>query len=153
MNPTDDYAFEGARLLVVDDDPILRQFAETHLSDAGFHIDTAEDGFAAWQRLQARDIDLAVVDLDMPRMNGFELIELIRGDTHMKHLPLVVITGREDTVAIDHAYAAGATSFVVKPVRWRLLVHQLTYVLRSSRAEAQLRRELEARRPPLRAAG
>ncbi|MGZ3306849.1 MAG: response regulator, partial [Asticcacaulis sp.] len=115
--------------------------------DAGVKVETASDGLAAWQTLQHQPFDLAVVDLDMPRMNGFELIENIRGDTRLKHLPIVVITGREDTVAIDHAYAAGATSFTVKPVRWRLLVHQLAYVLRSSRAEAELRRQLESTQP------
>ena len=52
---------------------------------------------------------------------------------------LVVATGREDVVAIDRAFDLGATSFVVKPLHWRLLAYQLRFVLRSARIEARLR--------------
>lgn len=131
------------RLLVADDDPILREFAVVHLSSPDVVVEVAEDGAQAWERLRLGAVDLALVDLDMPVMNGFELIERIRWDEALKHLPIVVVTGREDMVAVDRAFALGATSFVVKPLNWRLLLHQLAYVLRSSRAEAEVRRELD----------
>lgn len=137
-------AFETARLLVADDDPILREFATVHLATPQVEVEVAADGIDALERLQRGGIDIALVDLDMPRMDGFELIARIRQDAVLKHLPIVVATGREDMVAVDRAYAAGATSFVVKPLNWRVLSHQLAYVLRSGRAEAALRAELEA---------
>lgn len=136
--------FDRARLLVADDDPILREFAAVHLATPEVEVEVAEDGVAAWEALQAGGFDLALIDLDMPRMDGFELIRRIRADEALRHLPLVVITGREDMVAVDRAYAEGATSFVVKPINWRVLSHQLAYVLRNSRVEADLRRQLAA---------
>lgn len=131
---------EQAHVLVADDDPILREFAAVHLASPSVDVDVAEDGLVALERLRKGGIDIALVDLDMPRMNGLELIEAIRGDSKLMHLPIVVITGREDMEAIDRAYSLGASSFVVKPLNWRLLSHQLAYVLRTSRAADEVRR-------------
>lgn len=137
-------AIQPARLLVADDDPILREFAVANLTTPELEVETAPDGIAAWTRLERRDIDIALIDLDMPGMNGFELIERIRWDEGLKHLPVVIVTGREDMQAVDRAYGLGATAFVVKPLNWRLLLHQLAYVLKNSRAEAEVRKQLKA---------
>ena len=131
-------AFE-AHVLVADDDPILREFATVHLATPTVEVEVAEDGVVALEKLQTGVFDIALVDLDMPRMDGFSLIRHLRSDPALCHLPVVVVTGREDMVAIDQAYAEGATAFVVKPLNWRLLSHQLAYVLRNSRTEASLR--------------
>jgi CheY-like chemotaxis protein len=136
--------FESARVLVADDDPILREFATVHLATPSVEVEVAEDGLVALERLQQGGVDIALIDLDMPRMDGFELIERIRWDEALKHLPIVVVTGREDMIAIDRAYALGATAFVIKPLNWRLLSHQLAYVLRNARAESEVRGKLEA---------
>ncbi len=137
-------SIQSARLLVADDDPILREFAVANLATPELEVEVAEDGVAAWARLGQGGIDIALVDLDMPGMNGFELIERIRWDETLKHLPIVVVTGREDMAAVDRAYELGATAFVVKPLNWRLLLHQLAYVLKNSRAEAEVRQQLKA---------
>jgi CheY-like chemotaxis protein len=65
----------------------------------------------------------------MPGINGFEMIERIRANPDFRRLPVVVVTSNEDVASIDRAYRAGATSFVTKPVNWRLLSYQLRYVL------------------------
>ena len=140
---TDHFVPSGqARVLVADDDPILREFAAVHLATPNVEVEVAEDGVVALDMLTNGGFDLALVDLDMPRMDGFELIARIRSDEVLRYLPIVVVTGREDMVAVDRAYAEGATSFVVKPLNWRVLSHQLAYVLRNSRAEADLRESL-----------
>jgi DNA-binding response OmpR family regulator len=136
--------FEPARVLVADDDPILREFAMVHLATPTVEVEVAEDGVVALERLQNSKFDIALIDLDMPRMDGFELIERIRWHEALKHLPIVVVTGREDMMAVDRAFALGATSFVVKPLNWRLLSHQLAYVLRNARAEGSVRGQLDA---------
>jgi DNA-binding response OmpR family regulator len=135
-------SYGSARLLVADDDPILREFASVHLATPEVEVETAEDGVAAWESLQRGGFDLALVDLEMPNMDGFELIQHIRGHNTLKHLPIVVVTGREDMAAVDRAYALGATSFVVKPLNWRVLSHQLAYVLRNAREAAEVRKQL-----------
>ncbi len=128
-----------ARVLVVDDDPILREFAISHLTSPSMEVCVAEDGLIAMEALRKSDFDVALVDLDMPNMNGFELMEAMGRDPRLMGVPVVVITGRDDMEAIDLAFAAGATSFVVKPINWRLITHQLAYVLRNSRSEAAIR--------------
>ena len=130
---------EPARFLVADDDPILREFACVHLATPDVTLDTAGDGAEALGKLQGGGYDLALVDLDMPVMDGFELIARVRADPALKHIPIVVVTGREDMMAIDKAFEAGATSFAVKPLNWRLLSYQLRYVLRAFRQENEIR--------------
>lgn len=135
-------SYGSARLLVADDDPILREFASVHLATPEVELEVAEDGVMAWDMLRQGGFDIALVDLEMPRMDGFELIGHIRSHDTLKHLPIVVVTGREDMAAVDRAYALGATSFVVKPLNWRVLSHQLAYVLRNAREAAEVRQQL-----------
>lgn len=130
---------DEARLLFVDDDPILREFAQVNLASAAAEVDVAADGVEALEALSRQRYDLLLVDLDMPRMDGFELLAHLRADPATAHLPVVVETGREDVDAIDRAFRAGATAFVTKPLNWRLLSYQLRFTLRAARAEAALR--------------
>lgn len=133
--PLDDHA----RLLFVDDDPILREFATVHLATATAEVDVAKDGVAALEMAQRFRYDLLLVDLEMPRLDGYALLEMLRADPATTHLPVIVETGREDVEAIDRAFRAGATAFVTKPLNWRLLSYQIRFVLRAARAEAELR--------------
>jgi signal transduction histidine kinase len=136
------YVFEqGVRLLVVDDDPIMREFAIAQLSQPGCEIVTAENGEVAWSLLQGEcDFDLVISDLEMPVLNGFGLLEKLRASPRHANLPVVVLTSRDDMFAIDRAFEVGATSFATKPVNWRLLGHQLRYVMRGCEMESQVRR-------------
>lgn len=142
---------EVARLLVVDDDPILREFALAKLATPKISVQVAENGEEGLRRLTAGGFDIALVDLDMPVMDGFELIRRVRTDNRLKHIPIIVATSRADMAAIDGAYAAGATSFVLKPVNWRVVSHQLAYVLRGSREAARIRAKAKTLRNALRA--
>jgi DNA-binding response OmpR family regulator len=127
-----------ARILFVDDDPILREFAQVNLASPHVEIDTAADGIEALERLAVTPYNLLLVDLEMPRLDGFGLLERLRADPATASLPVIVQTGREDVEAIDRAFHLGATSFVTKPLNWRLLTYQIRFVLRSSRAELRL---------------
>ena len=143
--------FEPSRVLVVDDDPILREFATAELTSEWVQVDVSENGREGLNRLRNCDIDIAMVDLEMPVMDGFELIAAVRSDEQLQHLPIVVATSRDDTAAIDRAFAAGATSFVLKPLNWRVVAYQLSYVLRSSREEKRIRSRARTLRDSLRA--
>jgi two-component system sensor histidine kinase/response regulator len=131
------YVFdEPTRILMVDDDPILREFAIVHLSAPLSRIETVPDAAAALDLLSRAEFDIVLADIEMPGMDGFELVERIRAQEKLRHLPVVMITGREDIVSIDRAYTVGATSFVTKPINWRQLSYQLRYVVRASKKEA-----------------
>lgn len=127
---------EPTRILAVDDDPILREFASVHLTTPSATIDTAMDGEAALQALRARPYDLVLLDIAMPRLDGFALLAKIRNDDDLRHLPVIMLTGHEDTASIDQAYGAGANSFAAKPVNWRQLSYHIRHVIRASRMEA-----------------
>lgn len=124
---------EPTRILVVDDDPILCEFATVYLATPMTTIDTAADGEAALARLTAGDYDVVLVDIEMPRMDGFSLVERIRADARLGDMPVIMLTGHEDIASIDRAYQVGATSFVAKPVNWRQLSYQIRYVIRTTR--------------------
>jgi DNA-binding response OmpR family regulator len=131
------YVFdEQTRILVVDDDPILREFASVYLTTPMSTVALAPDASTALELLAREQFDIALIDIDMPGMNGFELVECIRGQDKLRNLPIAMVTGREDIVSIDRAYAVGATSFVTKPVNWRQLSHQLRYVIRATRQQS-----------------
>jgi CheY-like chemotaxis protein len=149
VNPDDAGPFfyvlrEAVRILYVDDDPILREFAVVNLATDRATIETAADGRAALAAISGEPPDLVLLDLDMPEMDGFQVLESLRGDPKFRDLPVIVVTGREDVEAVDRAFAVGATSFVVKPLNWRLLSHQLRYVHRSAMNEKTLAAERAA---------
>ncbi|MBW3558686.1 MAG: response regulator [Proteobacteria bacterium] len=129
---------ERMRLLFADDDPILREFAKVHLATESATVLTAGDGEEAWAALRRDAFDLALVDLEMPKLDGFELVKRIRSTPRTAHLPVVVCTGREDIAAIDRAFECGATGFVTKPINWRLLSYQVRFVMRAHRTENSL---------------
>jgi DNA-binding response OmpR family regulator len=139
-NPDDAGSFfyvldETMRILFVDDDPILREFAQVNLATEHASVEAVGDGEAALAAIRAEPPDIVLLDLEMPTLDGFGVLAALRADPAHRDLPVIVVTGREDVAAVDRAYAAGATAFVVKPLNWRLLSHQLRYVRRNAMSE------------------
>jgi len=124
---------DDARLLFVDDDPILREFAQVNLASPSTHVDLAAGGEDGLRLMARQSYDLVLLDLEMPGMDGFAVLERMREDAALRHVPVVVQTGREDVEAIDRCFHLGAASFVMKPLNWRLLTYQIRYVLRAER--------------------
>lgn len=124
---------ESSRILFVDDDPILREFAQVNLASPSTVVDVASDGRQALEILLAQSYDLVLLDLEMPVLDGFATLEQIRAHPALSDTAVIVQTGREDVEAIDRCFRLGATSFVMKPLNWRLLAYQIRYVLRAER--------------------
>ena len=127
------------RVLVADDDAILREIAGAMLRDAGFSVQTVASGDAAVAACALRLPDIALLDVEMPDGNGYQACTNIRSLPGGADMPIVMVTGCDDTVSIDRAYEAGATDFVVKPINWALLVHRIRYVLRGAHTIVDLR--------------
>jgi CheY-like chemotaxis protein len=132
------------RVLFVDDDPILREFALVHLGADKVEVKAVGDGDEALALLAEWPADIVLLDLEMPRLDGFEVLRALGESERLRELPVIVVTGREDIAAIDRAYAAGATSFVSKPLNWRLLNCQIRYVRRAYEAEQAARAAVQA---------
>jgi len=84
-------ALPPRRILVVEDEPPIRNINTKMLINAGYHVDSAEDGVAAWTALQARPYDLLITDNNMPRMSGVELLQKIHANG--VRLPVIMATG------------------------------------------------------------
>ena len=124
-------------MLVADDDESMRTLMEAALRIGGFHVELVDTGTAAIERYPVLKPDMLVLDVEMPGATGFEVCEHIRsgGDALV---PIVIVTGCEDTVSIDRAFELGATDFISKPVNWGLIAHRLRYILRGAHTRQAL---------------
>ncbi len=129
----------GAKILLVDDDPVIRELASAKLSDAGYQPLHAENGAAALKVLRSNDVDLVISDIEMPVMDGFELTRNIRSDRTISDIPVIVVTASDHAEAVDRVFAEGATSFLAKPINWTLFSQAVMFVLRASNAQKNLR--------------
>ena len=130
----------ATRILVVDDDRMLREIAEAMLQNCGFAVETAASGEAAVAACRGNMPDLVLLDVEMPEGNGYQACAGIRALPNGNEVPIVMVTGFDDAASINLAYDAGATDFVVKPINWPLLGHRIRYVLRGARAQAHIHR-------------
>jgi signal transduction histidine kinase len=129
-----------ATVLAVDDDPVVCSLMRATLENDGFRVIEAADGVEGCQLYEQHRPDLLLVDVVMPRMDGYELCRELRSRVRSAYVPIVVATSLDDVPSIARAYDAGATDFVPKPINWLVLNHRVRYILRASRAFEQLRR-------------
>lgn len=105
---------DAPRVLVVDDSVTTRQLIRLVLEGTGLIVDTAPDGNAAWDRLQETRYAVVVSDLEMPGLDGFELLARCRADDALGNVPFIVLTGRGEAQARTRSLALGAQAFVEK---------------------------------------
>lgn len=105
----------SAQLLVVDDSTSMRQMVAYALSSGGFSVSEAEDGQAALDIARDRKFDAVVTDVNMPRMDGIELIRQLRSLPDYRFTPLLMLTTESGSDKKSEGRAAGATGWLVKP--------------------------------------
>lgn len=115
-------------VLVADDDPIFRSLVAARLNRMSYRVIEAEDGGSVWRTARDMEFDLAIVDFEMPGLNGISLIQCLRGHLKTQHLPIVMCTSRTDGGAMREAIDAGITSFLTKPVNWSLFEHHIGHL-------------------------
>lgn len=122
---------EEVRLLVVVAEIAMRDAARLHLRANGVTVETAAGADEAMHRLATESFDLALIDYDLPGQGGLSMIRELRQKPALQAMPIVVMTAHDDLVPVNRSYAAGATSFVTKPLQWPLVSCHLRYVLRA----------------------
>ena len=136
--------FAGARVLIIEDEGTQRLLTRDCLEDAGFRVEEACDGKDGLEKIKALQPDIVLLDVMMPGMDGFQVCEQIRSDPVIHHTPVIIVTGREDIEDIKKGFSAGASDFLTKPLNWNLLPNRISFVLRASRLENDLRASKEA---------
>ncbi len=128
-------------ILAADDDPIFRSLVVARLRTIGAQVVEAESGMDAWEAASANDFALAIVDLEMPGIDGMTLIQCLRSHPRTKHIPIVVCTSRENLKAMQDAIMAGASSYLTKPLNWSMFETHIRHLLdMSEQAHAAIAR-------------
>jgi len=124
--------------LLVDDDVMVRLMAAEALIASGFEVMEAADGEQALELFDRHEFSLVLLDVSLGGIDGFEVCRQMRERPHGRSLPIIMLTGMDDTHSIDSAYSLGATDFVTKPLNWTLLVYRVRYALRAAHTVADL---------------
>ena len=119
------------RFLIVDDFSTMRRIVRNLLKESGFSdADEAEVGVVALHKLRNSKFDFVVTDINMPNMNGFQLLAEVKSDEKLKHLPVLMVTAearKEDIVA---AAQAGAAGYIVKPFTKATLEEKVNLIIK-----------------------
>ncbi len=125
--------------LIADDDDANRMLLADAAEQAGFDVIEAADGRAALNAARAGGFDLALLDVEMPELDGYEVCRALRAEPGLQHKPIMMITGHDDAESIERAFEVGATDFMSKPLNWPLMPHRLKYLLRNALSEERIR--------------
>jgi CheY-like chemotaxis protein/chemotaxis signal transduction protein len=102
------------RIMVAEDSDLTREMLVSRVSRMGYQVFEAVNGQDAWDQLDYRDVDLLMTDLDMPILNGFELIRRVRSSHKLQSIPIVVLSTRRTKESKQQAAQAGADAYIVK---------------------------------------
>ncbi len=116
-------------ILVADDSPTIRKFVTVALSVKGFEIISCCDGMEAIEALPTQKVDLVITDLNMPNVDGYELITSIRNNEAYKDLPIIVLSSLGNTEDIQKGLECGANSYLVKPFDPKRVAYEVSKYL------------------------
>ena len=113
------------KLLLIDDSLSIRKFVGRMLETAGYEVDTAVDGEEGLRKASAKNYRLILTDLEMPKLNGYEVIQALRSRPQTQQTPIIVMTTRAGDKHRQMAINIGASSYIAKPVEERALIQEL----------------------------
>ncbi|MDI5950119.1 response regulator [Flavobacterium yafengii] len=129
-----DSEMKNIKVLVVEDIALNQLLMKTLLDDFGFELDIAENGKIAIEKLQEKDYDIILMDLQMPEMNGFEATIYIRNTMHST-IPIIALTADVTTVDLDKCKAVGMNDYIAKPVDETVLYNKIIGTLKKSKLD------------------
>ena len=132
-------AERGARLLVADDNKVNRLLLARSLTLQGHQVQSAENGRVALDMLRAAGFDLLLLDMEMPEMDGFAVLEQMIGDLHLRDLPVIVTSSLEGVASVARCIELGAADYLSKPVNPVLLKARIDTCLDKKRLQDQLK--------------
>jgi adenylate cyclase len=146
---------DGASVLVVDDDPVTRQMLSGTLEERGHRVTTADDGRRGLDLVRSERFDVVLLDVLMPHLNGYDVLEHMKGDEALRHIPVVMVTSVDEIESAVRCIELGADDYLSKPIDPVLLIARVNAGLNKKRLHdleqehleevARLNRQLEAR--------
>jgi two-component system chemotaxis response regulator CheY len=118
------------KILVVDDCQTTRKLLGHYLKSRGYSVVFAENGLDALEKLGTDPINLIMTDLNMPYMDGMELIKTLRSDPNWSAIPILMVTTENDNIEKEKALGYGANGYVVKPVTGDVIAENIKSILR-----------------------
>lgn len=120
----------GKKILVIDDSPSILEMVRDGLEDAGYDTYTASNGFEALRDLEGIEPDLIITDINMPKVDGLELGEAIRGRLDTRDIPFIFLSSMTDDRTVQRGRKAGAEYFIAKPFNMEDLLNTVERVLK-----------------------
>ena len=132
--------------LLADDDAGIQLTLSTLLEQKNFVVTAVDNGMKAVEALSNNEFSIVLLDIRMPEMDGFEACSSIRELENGKNVPILMLTGQDDTESIEKAFEVGATDFVAKPINYALLGFRIDYILRAAGIAQELRKSQQRSR-------
>ena len=129
---------QTAQILLVDDATELHFFLSASLREDPVQITSVQDGLAGLENARAKKYDLILLDLNLPGLNGFEVLEKLKADNLTRHVPVIVLTGWDDLMDKVRCFEMGATDYVTKPFEVAELRARVRAALRAKFLQDQL---------------
>lgn len=128
-----------SNILIVDDCSTTRKIIVSYLKGAGYQTMTAANGVEAIEKLVTTKVDFIITDLNMPQMDGIELLKWIRSNTAFQDLPLVILTTEQNDLSRESVISTGASGFLTKPITKELLLKEVREIIAASKGEGYVR--------------
>ena len=122
-----------AKILIAEDEPDIQNLIILTLHHAGYDVVTANDGQAAYDLAREEAPDLILLDVKMPRLNGYDTCKLIKAEPTLRHIPVVFLTVRGADKEVQEGFEAGATEYLIKPFAPADLIQRVTKLLPPTR--------------------
>lgn len=132
------------KILVVDDYKAMRRITKNVLKQASFtNIVEADSGSSALSELKSQQVDLILLDVNMPEMTGFELLTTLKKDPKLKHIPIIMITSEGQKKSVLDAIKLGAADYIVKPFEDDVLIKKIKKVIEKNMSQFNLWKKIK----------
>lgn len=122
----------GLKALIAEDDAGIRSMLEFSLQLEGYEVLTAADGREALDVLALQEVDVMLLDVMMPEMNGYEVVEKLRGDIVSPRVPVIMVTAKAGDQDVWEGWRLGVDSYVTKPLDFDVLLAEMSRVTESA---------------------
>ena len=123
------------RILIIDDNASFRELLRIMLSNEGYSVEVAEDAVEGGKAMLAAQPDLVICDIDMPFMDGLELLSALRADASTASLKVILLSGRKDIETLTKAEQFGVLDYLIKPVTRERLLESVNACLKKADGE------------------